>query len=304
MRRFIKNILLFIIPLILILFSGLVLPPTPRASESLLFANIRKDSLLLHTNKPRIIFVGGSNLSFGLNSYMIRDSLSLNPINTAVHGNIGVKYYLENTLQYIQNGDFVVIAFEYNHFFQPYDYVSDELLRTIVDVCPGNYQFLSFQQIMDLLLHYVPKFSLTKFKPTEYFGYEEHDIYSVNSFNIYGDVDAHWTMEDRGYWPTELKGEVKMQVFDKLKEFENKCIQKGAQVYISFTSLDEVSFNNSKDHITMVENFLKEYRFNILGNAERYAFPPEMIFNGDYHLNKKGLDHRTQLFIEDFQNRE
>lgn len=304
MRRFIQNILLFIIPLLLILCSGLLLPPSPRASGSLLFANIRKDSLLLHTAHPRIIFVGGSNLSFGLNSRMIRDSLLLNPINTAVHGNIGVRYYLENTLQYVQHDDIVIVALEYNHFFRSYDYVSDELLRTIADVCPGNYPLLSFQQKMDLLLHYVPKFSLSKFKPTEYFGYEEHDIYSVNSFNEYGDVDAHWTLEDRGYQPTELNGTLNMEIFSKLKEFEYKCIEKGAKVYVTFTSIDEVSFNNSKHHITTIENLLKEHGFNLLGSAERYAFPPEMIFNGDYHLNKKGVDCRTRLFIEDFKNRE
>lgn len=302
MKSFIKKTILFLTPIILVFFSGLIIPATPRASKSLLFANRQKDSLLLYTKEPRIIFVGGSNLSFGLNSYMIKDCLSLNPINTAVHASIGAKYMLENTLKYIRKGDIIIIAFEYSHFYRPYDYVSDELLRTIFDVFPEKKKDLSLKQIVNLL-QYVPKFTLTKFKPTEYYNMKESDIYSVNSFNKFGDAEAHWNMNKTGYQPSAIQGVFNQNVIRKIRQFEDAVRIKGGIVYITFPSLDEISFSNSEEKVLLVENKLKENEFKLLGNAEKYIMPKEMMFNTSYHLNKKGVDHRTKLFIEDYNAR-
>lgn len=301
MRKFLIKTVLILVPISLLLCSGIFLPPTPRASKSLLFANRQKDSLLLHTKEPRIIFIGGSNLSFGLNSQRIKDSLNLNPINTAVNAGIGIKYMLENTLQYIKSGDVIILAFEYDLFQRSYEYTTDELLRIIVDVCPEKIKLISFFQIIDLFRH-IPKFSLTKFVPSEYIGFKESDVYSVNSFNNFGDVNAHWNLDKRGYNPVRIKGNFNEKVIRKIKEFEKVSINKGAAVYITFPCLDEVSFNDSKEKIFKIESVLKKYDFNLLGNAKRYIMPKEMMFNSRYHLIKKGVEYRTNLFIADYNN--
>lgn len=300
MKIFIKKIILFLIPIAFLFSSGLFLPATPRASKSLLFANLAKDSLLENTPSPRMIFVGGSNLSFGLNSPMIKDSLSINPINTAVHASIGVKYMLENTLNYIQKGDIVILALEYTHFFQPYNQVSEELFRTIFDVNPDKKGMLSIGQKISML-GYLPKFSLTKLKPTEYFGFKESDVYSINSFNEFGDADAHWNLEDRGYNPVKINGDINENILKEIKKFEALVNKKEAWLYITFPSLDEVSYENSKEKVLQVEKELKELNFILLGSAEGYIMPSNMMFNTHYHLNKKGVDYRTSLFITDFK---
>jgi hypothetical protein len=91
MKNFLIKISLFSLLLLSVVIIGFVLPVTPRASKSLLYAKVKKDNLLKKTNNPRIIFVGGSNLSFGINSKVIKDSLKLNPINTAIHASIGLE---------------------------------------------------------------------------------------------------------------------------------------------------------------------------------------------------------------------
>lgn len=300
MKRFLIKSILFFIPIPIFLLSGLVLPPTPRVSKSLIFANKKKDSLLLHTKKPRIIFVGGSNLSFGLNSFKVKELLNLNPINTAVQQSLGIKYMLENTLQYIKRGDIIVLAFEYEHFYRSYDYASETLLRTIFDVRPHNIKLLTLKQGRNLL-QYIPKFTFSKFKPSEYWGFKEDDLHSTSSFNKFGDVDAHWSLEPPGYQPREIKGNLNNHVLEKIKEFENIAKYKGATVYVTFPSLDEITFSNSKNKVLLVEKYLNNFDFKILGSAEKYIMPQEMMFNTYYHLNKNGLENRTKLFIEDFK---
>ena len=178
MKLFLRKVTYFALIILILTSIGLFLPTTPRVSESLLFGAIQKDSLLKNVESPRIIFVGGSNLSFGINSQMIKDSLGLNPINTAIHAAIGLKYMMENTLQYVREGDIVVLAPEYDHFYRKYDVVSEELMRMVFDVNFSNFKLLNFKQKLALIPH-IPKYSLSKFKPNEYMNVKVDEIYSV-----------------------------------------------------------------------------------------------------------------------------
>lgn len=300
MKHFLKKIALFLIPITMLLLSGLFLPPTPRAAGSFLFSERKKDSLLKYSIGPRVIFVGGSNLSFGLNSSVIKDSLQLNPVNTGINVGIGIKYMLENTLQYIKKSDTIIIASEYEIFYHSYFVAFDELLRTFFDVSPNKIKFLSLKQAINLI-KYIPKFSLTKFDPTEYWGFKESDVYSVNSYNDFGDVDAHWNLKQRRFAATAIDEKFNEDVVKKIKEFEVAVNKKGAVVYITFAPLDEASYKISKEKVAQVEKILQQYNFRLLGNARRYVMPSNMMFNSKYHLNKAGLDYRTNLFIDDFK---
>lgn len=147
MRRFINKIAIFILPIIVVFILGVFLPTTPRASKSLLMASVNKNLLLQNTPSPRIIFVGGSNLSFGLNSQMIKDSLQINPINTAIEASIGIQFMIDNTLEYVQDGDIVVLVPEYFIYYRSLNLGSKELMRTILDV---NLRILSISTSLKL----------------------------------------------------------------------------------------------------------------------------------------------------------
>lgn len=70
-----------------------------------------------HALPPRIIFVGGSNLAFGLDSQRIKDSLNINVINYGLHAGIGLKYMVDDISTYARKGDIIVFAPEYSHFY-------------------------------------------------------------------------------------------------------------------------------------------------------------------------------------------
>lgn len=299
-KIFLIRTVLFLIPISLIFLSGLFLPPTPRTTTSLLFANIQKDSLLQHVDEPRIIFVGGSNLSFGLNSYKIRDSLGLYPINTGVNAGIGLKYMLENTLKFIKEGDNIILSLEYELFYEPYETASDVLLRTIFDVFPEKSDMLSFKQKLDLV-PYIPRYSLTKLKPSEYFAYTENHTYGGNSFNKFGDAYSHWELKGQKYMPVTIGGDFHENVIIKLKEFENAVTEKGGEVYVTFPGIDEVSYQKSEEAILRIEKKLLNNGFTLLGTAKRYIIPAEMVFDTHYHFIKVGVDLRTERFIQDYQ---
>jgi len=301
MKKFIQKVVLFIVPFVLIVMVAALLPTTPRASGSLLMSSIKKDSLLRNTPSPRIIFVGGSNLSFGLNSQTIKDSLQFNPINTAIHASIGIKFMMTNTLEYVQKGDIVVLVPEYEHFYRSLDFGSEELMRTIFDLDIKHLKHININQFINLM-PFLPKYSLTKFNINEYRDIKESDIYSVNSFNKYGDTYTHWVKQQEEFAP--FKNEHREFNYEVIRYFEeyNSAIQKnGALLLVSFPCFQETSFRNSVNQILKVEQEFEKSKLKIIGSAERYKMADSLMFNTPYHLNKNGVDYRTMMIIEDIK---
>ena len=301
MKTFLFKSALFLSILALVLVLATFLPPTPRASKSFLFSKINKDYLLQNIKAPRIIFIGGSTLSFGLNSGMIKDSLDMNPINTSIHAAIGLIYMMDSTLPYIQSGDIVVVIPEYENFYGTFAYGDKELLWLIMDVSPSDRNKLKKEQWAKII-SYLPKYSASKFMPTEYFNINEDDLYGVNSFNKYGDVYTHWNLEKRNFSPfPPIPARLNYSVVNELRDFREKLLNKGAFLFIGFPGLQSTSFENQRANIMKVEAELKRNNFCLLGTPERYKMPDSMIFNTPYHLLKEGVDYRTQLLIEDLR---
>ena len=301
MNKFILRIVYFFSFLFILFLIGLFLPSTPRASKSFLFAQTAKDSLLANVPSPRIIFVGGSSMSFGLNSQMIKDSFNLNPINTGINGDLGLIYMMDNTIGYVKKGDIVVIAPEYFQFYGDYAYGSTELLWTVLDVSPKNITKLRKQQWQSIY-PYILRYSFSKFKPTEYFHYKVSDIYGIHSFNEYGDVSTHWKYSTVKFEPLNtITDKFNSDIINELLNFKEQIIKKGATLYVTFPGLQATSYDKCKAQINDVETELKNNKFLLLGNAERYKFADSLMFNTPYHLLKKGLDIRTRLLVENLK---
>jgi hypothetical protein len=284
---------------LLVLSLGLFLPVTPQASKSYFYSSVLKDSLLANVDSPRMIFIGGSNLSFGLNSQMIKDSLNVNPINTGINANIGLKFMFDNTLQYVKRGDIIIAPLEYSHFTSEYESCGEALLRLIMDVNKNYLRLLNFRQ-MRALFFSVPQYSISKLKPQAYFNRDVDSPYSANYFNRYGDECAHWNMENRTFVPDDRLNDFSQQIIEKIKDFEKIVEEKGAKFYLAYPSYIDESFKKSEDIIATVRTEL-EKNFKVLGTPERYMMSDSLMFDTSYHLNKKGVDIRTARLIEDIK---
>jgi len=281
----------------------MLLPTTRRTSGNFLFAQAMKDSLLKEVPAPRIVFVGGSNLSFGLNSQLIYDSLHINPINTAIHANLGLVYMMKHTLPFIKKNDVVIISPEYHQFFGNMAYGVEELLRTLIEISPNEIADLEKKQLINIIPE-LPKFSFSKFKPADYFTAPDlTGIYSINSFNKFGDAYVHWDKPQQNGAPDQaISMTFNPYVIKKMKKFEQDIKNKGALLYVTFPCYGASSFENNKVQIEKLFVELKQNHFNILGTPEKYMMPDSLIFNTNYHLIKQGVDLRTNLLIQDIKH--
>lgn len=302
MELFLKKLGIFFSLLAVLLMVGILLPTTPRSSGNFLFGQAKKDSLLIQVPSPRIILVGGSNLSFGINSQLIHDSLSINPVNTAIHANLGLVYIMEHVLPFIKQNDVVIISPEYHQFYGDIAYGSEELLRTLIEISPDEIKKIDKKQVINIIPE-LPKYSFSKFKPSEYFTKPDlTGIYSVNSFNSYGDAYIHWNQSPQKGEPDQtISSSFNKNIIRKMQKFEQDIKDKGAVLYVTFPGYAASSFANNQHKIAKVYNELKNYRFNLISKPGEYKMPDSLIFNTNYHLTKQGVDIRTRLLIDNLK---
>lgn len=303
MKLFLRKTFLFLLIPMAVFIIGLFLPATPKAKQSLLMSKFTKDSLLLHTKKPRIIFIAGSSMSLGLYSQPFKDSLHLNPINTGIHGGLGAFYMMDDVIDYVQPGDIIVMAPEYHQFYGNFAYGGEELLRAAFDTSSPrlllNLRWEQFEKIYP----FVPKYSMSKFMPDQYFNLSGNDFYSKDAFNKYGDAVSHWDKKfDGKFEPFTVidGGEFNYELIKAMGQFNKMVKSKGARLYISFAPFEKQSFDACKGQVDFVEKELRSIPgITVIGSAERFAIPTDMAFDTPYHLNKKGVFRRTQLLLED-----
>lgn len=280
----------------------MLLPATPASKQNMLTYKIQKDSLLLNTPSPRIIFVGGSNLVFGMDSEKVQKELQVNPVNAGLAINFGLIFMMDDILEYIKPGDCIILAPEYQHYFGKNAYGGNDLLRMLMDTQKSGFTKLRKKHIPNLLKS-VPVYFIGKFNPDQYFYSSENDVYSRYIFNEFGDSNFHWGLERREFsLVNPLKGNVKPSVIEEILVFKKELEKRKATLFVTYPGFQESSFDLIKDKIEEVQFSLENTNLTILGSPEDYIIPDSLMFDQIYHLSKKGVDLRTSQFLKDFRN--
>ncbi|MGI4750400.1 MAG: hypothetical protein ACRYFB_07190 [Janthinobacterium lividum] len=304
MKQFFIKALILILTLSALLVGAVFLSPK-QSKQNMLYTQIDKNELLKNTPSPRIIFVGGSNLAFGLDCKTIQDSLPIHPVNTGIHINIGLKYMLENTLPYIKQGDIIVISAEYQQFYGDLADGEAELFSLVTDIVPQSRKLLDYKQYFKLI-QLLPQFAQTKLQPRFLFLKYPLDTivgrYDRKAFNHFGDATAHWKLPAENPKPyATITASFNNDILQKLIQFKDAIRQKKAQLYITFPGYQASSYKNNITQIKQVQQKLKDNSFILISTPEEYMIPDSLIFDTPYHLTKKGVDLRTNLLIKDLK---
>lgn len=302
MKEFYFKLSLFILFLFGLMILGFFLPVTPRDKQSLLFSQIFKDSLLTYSESPRIILIGGSNLSMGINSNLLKHQLKLNPVNTSIHAAIGLKYMMQHTLKFVKPGDVVIISPEYHQFFDDLADGGEELLRIIADFDKKELLEIELSQMLKIY-RLIPQYSYSKFKFQEYF-YNRNELflYGADGYNKFGDYEKHWNLKPLNAPIYDYTTQIyNPSVVNSIIEFRHNLNKIGVDLFITFPGYQYSSFRKNLKHINYINSILVINKFKILGEPSRYIIPDSLMYGTSYHLSKKAVDLRTNLLIEDFK---
>ena len=293
----------------LVLVLSLFFIPDIVSRTSILAALVDKHEALKKIKTEKIIFVGGSNISFGLDSRKVSEAYKKPVINMGIHAGMGLEYIVNDVKAYISKGDVVVLIPEYENFYTDNFYGEMELVSVLFDIDPSSKKLINATQ-WEHLLKYIPTYSAKKLK--NYISASIHkplpsttiDIYDRRSFNEFGDAYIHWALPSQNYMPGKKNSgneKINPEVILFLKNFKTYVASKGALLFLFPPAIESQSYFNQKDIIESIDLTLKKEGIGFQSSTSRYKISSDYFFNSYYHLNKKGVDIRTQFIIEDLE---
>lgn len=315
MKKFLNNIAaigLCSIPVALIPFLAIFCFIDITATDSMMGELIHKLDYLASLSSPKIVFIGGSGCSHGIDSEIVEKSFGLPVANMGLHAGMGLAYQLSSIDEYIHKGDYVVIIPEYNNFHSCLG--ERELLMVISDILPLDRKKLDRAQWCNLL-QYMPEYGINKIKRLIKNGvkycFKKHVIKIDKDYGLYkyddrGDmIGSRDDNRNLGFKPAGFQSAAGVLIGNK-----NDCIRRinrfieahrDATVVVFPAAFQDASFDNQIEYINAVEKILEKNGTPYVARPSRYRMLNEECWDTPYHLNGRGIQRRTKQLIEDLR---
>ena len=266
---------------------------------------IDKVERLCSITEPKIILVGNSNVSFGMDSALLEHAMGMPVVNLGLQGALGNAFHEEIAKLNIGQGDIVVVS----HI----DYADDdklddpELAWITVEKNPQLLQILRPKDWLPMLRAY-PNYAFNCFVRWQR-GWDtipEGTLYIREGVNEYGDFVMRIGQETASYQfrAGELTvpqvGDACIARMNKLNEYIR---DKGAQMVVSYYPIADGEYTPDREAYHAFAREL-ESRLDcpVISDIDSYFFPYDCFFDTIYHLNEKGARLRTEQLIHDLQN--
>ena len=268
-------------------------------------------ALLKNIPSPRIILVGGSNVSFGMDAELMQRTLGIPVINDGLHAGLGVAP-LRELQDYIRTGDVIIISLEYPMFSSRQSRKGDRtMLSDWIEYSPGRVRYLSDAwREAPALYSVMLQRKVNRSVNTFLFGGsldEERDVFIGTKYNSNGDFIGHLDQESTP--PRKITFEpypvsvIQADMFIFLEEFHQTALEKGAQVYFEAPASRES--NCETTGATSLAIFFKTFEerssIPLLTPLEEVCLPDQYFFDTAYHLNAKGRQVKTERLIENWR---
>ncbi|WP_291722194.1 hypothetical protein [Bernardetia sp.] len=302
MKTVIK-ISLLVLPFILFYTIGLFFLDSHLRKDNYLYGSLNKRERLENVSSPKMVFVGGSSMAFGLDSKKIEEQLDYSVVNMGLHADVGLKYMLLEIEDEMKEGDVIVLGAEYEQFLN-YFYGGQPLVALSFDINKDYYKFFDFSSYSELSSS-IHKYTLKKVAHSVLKSSNSgqvSEIYSLNSFNPYGDVVSHWNKSPKEYiYNFKMQPNISNDAFLFLKKFKNRMNKKNITLIIIPPIIQDSQFRLNEKIIKKINNKLEEESLDYSSPYSKYVFADSLFFDSPYHLNRKGIDIRMKHLIFDIK---
>lgn len=306
MKTFIKNLskfALMLLPFIALPYIVCLFAIDESVAETMMGIQRVKIACLAKTVSPKMVFIGGSGCSHGINTRTIETHFKMPVVNMGLHGGMGLAYQLESIDEYIKAGDYVFIVPEYNNFSCCLG--SEETLDIVCDVCPDEKRKLDITQWKHLFF-YMPAYGMSKIRRIV-----KRKVFHSGlgkaakngwKYNEYGDMTNSWFDVTTKLMKPAKKNNVDTltdDCFNRIKRFVDN--HSDANVYVMPAAFQDLSFENNREYIAAIAERLAKNGTPFVAKPERYKMRGNEHSDTPYHLNGKGISIRTKRLIEDIE---
>tara|TARA_R110000744_G_scaffold31677_2_gene74358 strand:+ start:1130 stop:2797 length:1668 start_codon:yes stop_codon:yes gene_type:complete len=251
----------------------------------------------------KIVIIGGSNASFGIDSNLMQESLGIPVVNMALHGGLPLKFTIEQVKRYLNKGDILILSKEYSGIKDQYwSKMSGIELPKIV-----TYDFSQLAAILNdrelfesttsgifnTIKSYIIKYPFKNER-------KNNSVYSLEAFD--GDnLKEEFIIGsfDKKIEPHKLpKITSNLLLINELSSYNKFLKDKGVEFYLTPPVIIEGYYENEEIEIFMKS--LSNYTgIPLLNKQKVYTYKKKYFFNSHYHTNKQGRRIRTNSLIED-----
>lgn len=282
----------------------------PADQDNYLMAYNKKMAWLETCPQPRVIFIGGSNLAFGLDSHMIQDSLHCHVVNMGLHGGIGIRYPAEDCLKHIRPHDIVVLQFEYGNFFSGGNGELETMPQLMAATGWKNMEKLNTRQFINVIAG-LPRLAAGNAKrlakacwkdslDSELTNATFH--YAASGFNELGDEVSHWTLPPQSVESSSIMppSSINQDFMAWLKDVVSRYEKCGATVVMLPPVCPESHFACCYDN--SIEHALDSIGHPYMVSPAAMTLDDSYSYNGGYHVNGAGVGVNSRRTIAILKN--
>ena len=250
-----------------------------------------KQQMLATSAPPRFIAIGGSSVAFGIDAELMGRQLRLHPVNMGLHVGFGLPFMLSQVAPYIQPGDVVLLAPEYNSFSENFN-AEPELLSTVVEQAPLSLVRMPLRDVGAILDRgYLMRLGrvmrAVAFDADPQLNLSD-GIYRRDAFNQFGDLVSYLGKPSSAISPmrSAYNPAVAAQAVTRLNEFHRFCRQRQVRVFLCHPPFSASGFAENETSVRQLDEYLRQnLSIPLLDRVQDAVFPDKDFFDTAYHLN-------------------
>lgn len=265
---------------------------------------IDKVARLQSIEEPKIILIGDSNLSFGINSEMLEEEFGMPVVNMGLHGGLGNAFHESMAKLGVSEGDIVILC---HSNYSDDDSVSNPSLAMItVELHKELWPLIRKKDLISIARAY-PDYVKDSF--IHYLKGGDGNIasdttsYSRNAFNEYGDIcrrfDDTYTFRETSV----VVPAVNDICINRINRLNQYITDQGAVLLIAGYPIGYGEYTPDASEYDAFEAELREQAdCAVISHYTDYFIPYDLFYNTKLHLSEEGAKIRTGQLIEDLHN--
>ncbi len=291
---------------IVLLGSYVALRINPDYNREYVAATISKMEKLKKVEVRKIVIVGGSNASFGIDTDLMEQQLNIPVVNMALHGGLPVKYIIEQVKRNLNKGDILIFSKEYEGLKdESWNAMNGMEVSKVPTYYPSQaHTILGDRTLFESTVSGV--FASIKKNianhPIEGMG-EINSVYDSRAFkrdNIMPEyIRGRYQQDSKERALTRL--DKNSSLLKGLKEYKTYFDKKGILFYLTPPVVVKGYFKEASI-MPFWNSFSAHTGIPLLSHVKNYTYAKKYFFNSHYHSNVIGRKIRTESLIEDIVN--
>ncbi len=252
----------------------------------------------------KIIFIGGSNLAFGLHSDMVQKAYpDYQVINMGLNAGVGLKTMIDQVQPYVGKDDIVIITPEYEQFSNLFFGNSADLYLEVLIDQPRFIKLMSIHSVPSILEAFPSALQIRAIAMLQKaLGKDAPpSVYKRDAFNQFGDVNSHTEVDSTKLDPREYadvsykdtKFRNKEAAIAYIKGFRDYCSGKEARMYIGYPVFLHSIYQRSTKEINSIHEAITAAGIDVLYSPAQSVYADTLFLDTTYHLLYRGSAIRT-----------